>query len=95
MDPNNYKLEILMTVNETVNDSLKNSQLVISIIVKNAIIKIVKTNNETFVRDDKRLTYTINNFASIPRLHIGIIFETNEPDYVEVIKISYRYMVYC
>jgi hypothetical protein len=89
-----YKLEVHCVVNEQLRAQMRNSQMIIVIVTKSTDIKVTKSTHEGYVTEEKKITYTFNNFnTSNPKFLIGMIFETNEVEFVEVVKVSYRYMV--
>jgi len=90
---NKYKLEIKSLLNSKVGEVMKGSQMNIVIIVKSNEINILKATNTSYAIDDKIITYTINDFNKEPKMLIGIVFKTTDREFVEVVKITYRYMV--
>ena len=90
---NKYKLEIYSVLNENTKNKMKNSQMTIGIILKSNEIKILKSTHTDYVLEDKKITITLNNFSLQDKHTIGIMFETLEKEFVEMVKISYRYMV--
>jgi len=65
----------------------------ISIILKNNKIKILKTTHDDYNMEDKIINLNLPNFNSVDKHTIGIMFETEENEFVEMVKISYKYMV--
>lgn len=88
-----YKLEIHCALNEKFYHEMKSSQMIIIIITKNNDINIVKTTDSTYTIEDTKITYTINNFNNNLKFLIGMMFLTQEEQFIEVVKVSYRYMV--
>jgi hypothetical protein len=71
---------------------MKNSQMIIYLITKNNDIKITKSTNDNYVIEDKKITFTLNNFNTSHKFMIAMMFETSDTEFVEVVKVSYRYM---
>jgi hypothetical protein len=90
---NRFKLEFGCILNEKIRLKLKNSQMIILIHLKSNDFKIYKSNLENYEVEDKKITFTFNEFSINPKYFIGIIFETFEKDFIEVVKVMYRYMV--
>jgi hypothetical protein len=88
-----YKLEIHCLCNETVTNKLKSAQMVIVIITKSNDINIIKSTDNSYTLEEKKLTFTLNNFITQNKFLIGMMFQTIETEFVEVVKISYRYLV--
>ncbi len=88
-----YKLEIKSLVNSKVAENMKGSQMTIVIITKSNQISILKATNNSYAIDDKIITYTINDFNKEQKMMIGMVFKTTDKEFVEVVKITYRYMV--
>jgi hypothetical protein len=65
----------------------------ISIILKNNQIKILKTTHDDYVLEDKIINLNLSNFNLIDKHTIGIMFDTDEIEFVEMVKISYKFMV--
>jgi len=63
------------------------------VLTKDNSIKIIKSTNENYTIEDRKLIFNIKNFNSNPKFLLGILFETTEELFVECVKISYRYMV--
>jgi len=72
---------------------MRNSLMNISIILKNNIIKILKTTHEDYILEDKIINLNLPNFNLVDKHTIGIMFDTDEIEFVEMVKISYKYMV--
>jgi hypothetical protein len=90
---NKFKLEFGCILNEKIRSMLKNSQMIIVIHVKSNDYKIYKSTLENYQVEDKKITYTFNDFCLNPKYFIGMIFDTVEKDFIEVVKVMYRYMV--
>ncbi len=90
---NKYKLEIKSLLNSKVGKEMKGSQMNIVIITKSNEINILKATTSSYAIDDKIITYTINDFNKEPKMLIGMVFKTTDREFVEVVKITYRYMV--
>lgn len=88
-----YKLEIHCIVNARQAEKMKNSQMMVTIVTKSNEIKIIKSTHETYTVEDKKISLTINSFNTLNKFMIGIIFQTFDKEFVEVVKISYRHMV--
>ena len=67
--------------------------MIIVIVAKSNEIKISKSSHENYTIDDKKITLTLNNFNSQHKFGVNMAFETMENEFVEVVKVSYRYMV--
>ncbi len=65
----------------------------IIIIIPKCEIKIKKSTHENYILQDNKITYTLNNFNNLGKFQITMIFETTEVEFIEVVKVSYRYMV--
>ena len=89
----NYKLEILGILNQKTIALMKSSLMTITIIIKNNNVKLSKSTHNDYVSEDKKITMNFPNFNQQEKHLIGMMFDTNEPDFVEMVKISYKYMV--
>jgi hypothetical protein len=72
---------------------MKGCDLMLMVLTKDNSIKIIKSTNENYTIEDRKLIFNIKNFNSSPKFLLGILFETIEELFVECVKISYRYMV--
>jgi hypothetical protein len=72
---------------------MKSSQMIIVIVTKSSDIKVNNSTHENYTVDDKKITLTLNNFNNQHKFAVNMLFETNEVEFVEVVKVSYRYMV--
>lgn len=72
---------------------MKSSSMNVSIILKNNLIKLSKSTHNDYILEDKKITVNLPNFSTQDKHLIGMIFETAENEFVENVKISYRYMV--
>lgn len=88
-----YKLEILGIVNQKTKALMKSSFMTITIIIKNNLVKLSKSTHSDYILEDKKITLNFPNFNQQDKHLIGMMFDTNEPDFVEMVKISYKYMV--
>ena len=88
-----YKLEIKSVVNKNMAKDMKGSQMNIVIITKSNQIEIIKATNPTYTIEDKVINYSIKDFNQEERILIGIVFETAEKEFVDMVKITYRYTV--
>jgi hypothetical protein len=88
-----YKLEIKCKLNSNNYEQMKNSQMKIIIMTKSSSINIVKATSDKYVIEDKKITYNLNSFNTVDKFMIGLLFDTKETDFVEVVKVFYRYMV--
>jgi hypothetical protein len=91
---NRYKLEILGLLNEKIKHKMKNSQLVIMIMLNKNIndVKILKSTDSSYTSEEKKISFTFNNFNEKEKLLVGMLFETLDSELVEVVKVMYRYM---
>ncbi len=89
-----YKLEINCLLNE-IYKNIKNSQMVIVILTKTPSINILKSTDSNYSIEGGKITFTIPNFNTYNngKFMIGMLFQTNEQQFVEVVKVMYRYMV--
>lgn len=87
-----YKLEIHCLTNEKFREKMKSSQMVIVIVTKTNNINILKTTDTSYILEEKKLTFNISNFNANPKFMIGMMFQTEETDFVEVVKVMYRFM---
>jgi hypothetical protein len=92
-DVDKYKLEILVVVNDNCRSLMKSSQAVINIMIKKTPFKIIKSTDNNYTLEEGKITYTLNDFCGVQKILIGVLFETSEKDFVEVVKVMYRYMV--
>lgn len=90
---NKYKLEIHCIVNANQAEKMKNSQMNIVILTKSNDIKIIKSTHDKYTVEDKKISLVLNTFNSLGKFLIGIMFDTADNEFVEVVKVSYRYMV--
>lgn len=90
---NKYKLEIKSVVNSKLASDMKGSQMHIVIITKSTHIDVLKATNSNYTIEDKVINYTINDFNKEDRMLIGLVFKTSDKEFVEVVKITYKYMV--
>jgi hypothetical protein len=88
-----YKLEVNCILNEAIRNLMKNNQMIVVVVAKSNDIRISSSTHEGYVVDDKKVTLTLNGFNSLQAFLVGMIFETPEVEFVEVVKVSYRYMV--
>lgn len=72
---------------------MKSALMTVTIITKNNAIKLSKSTHNDYVLDDKKITINFPNFNLQEKHLIGMMFDTNESDFVEMVKISYKYMV--
>jgi hypothetical protein len=89
-----YKLEIKSVINSKIASEMKGSQMNIVIITKSNQIDVLKATNSNYTIEDKIINYTINDFNKEEKMLIGFVFRTTEKELVEVVKITYRYMVF-
>jgi hypothetical protein len=91
---NRYKLEILCLLNEKFRSQMKGGQLMLVIMLKQSLneIKIIKSTDNTYTAEEKKISFTFNNFGQNEKFLLGIIFETFDSELVEVVKVMYRYM---
>ena len=88
-----YKLEIKSVVNKKMAKDMKGSQMNIVIITKSNQIEIIKATNSSYTIEDKAINYSIKDFNQEERILIGIVFQTAEKEFVDIVKITYRYTV--
>lgn len=88
-----YKLEFICQMNEDDHKNMRASQMIITIITKSNDIVINKTNNPNYKIEDKKMTYMFKDFHTNLKHLIGIIFKTEDPTFVQIVKVNYRYMV--
>jgi len=72
---------------------MKGSYMTVTIILKNNLVKLSKSTHNDYILEDKKITINFPNFAQQEKHSIGMMFDTSEAEYVEMVKISYRYMV--
>lgn len=91
---NRYKLEILGLINEKFKQKLKNTQLMIMIMLKKNIndVKVLKSTDSSYLSEEKKISFTFNNFYEKEKFLVGMLFETFDSELVEVVKVMYRYM---
>ena len=75
------------------SQDMKGSQMSIVIITKSCQIEIIKATNTAYTIEDKIINYTIKEFNQEERILIGIVFKTPDKEFVEVVRITYKYMV--
>ena len=90
---NKYKLEILGVLNKNTRTQMKGSSMIITILLKNNIINLLKSTHNDYILEDKKIIIDFPNFTQQEKHLIGMMFDTNETDFVEMVKISYKYMV--
>lgn len=86
-----YKLEVQFLLKPEVRPEVRNGVLIIRVILKNNDINILKSLLENYSLEDRRITYKVNNFQDSEKILLGVLFSTPHADFVEVVKISYRY----
>ncbi len=91
---NRYKLEILGVINEKYKQKLKNTQLMIIIMLNKSIndVKVLKSTDSSYISEDKKISFTFNNFDDKEKFLVGMLFESFDSELVEVVKVMYRYM---
>ena len=88
-----YKLEIYCVLDQKCYNEMKGCEMMIMILTKNPNIKVIKSTHDNYTSEDRKMTFNIKNFNSLPKFVIGILFEAEEESFIECVKISYRYMV--
>jgi transcriptional regulator len=88
-----YKLEIKSVINNKIAPGMKGSQMNIVIITKSSQVNVLKATNNYYTIEDKIINFTINDFNKEEKMLIGMVFGTSDKEFVEVVKITYRYMV--
>jgi hypothetical protein len=88
-----YKLEIHILCNEKVRQKMLSCQMSIVIVVKSENINVIKATDSNYTIEDKKVVYNLNNFNNNQKFLIGVMFQTTEPNFVEVVKLNYTYMV--
>lgn len=90
-----FKLEIHHLTNMKIIKKIKKFEMVIEInSCKNKPLKIVKSSIEEYKNDEnKKIKFGVNKMNINSSLCLGIIFDTNDLNSIEFIKISYRFMV--
>jgi hypothetical protein len=88
-----YKLEIYCVLDPNCYNEMKSCDMMIMILTKSNNIVVIKSTNDNFTLEDRKLIFNLKNFNSQPKFLIGILFETIEENFIECVKISYRYMV--
>ncbi len=89
---NKYKLEILGVLNKNTRTQMKGSSMIITILLKNNIINLLKSTHNDYILEDKKIIIDFPNFTQQEKHLIGMMFDTNETDFVEMVKISYKYI---
>lgn len=95
LNEGHYELRIACKFDTSITKSFGVPQMSIVIVTKhnsNEPIGIIRTNNAQYTMDSKAITYRIDNFANLDSYGITILFESPEKDFVELVKIEYRYM---
>jgi hypothetical protein len=90
---NKYKLEICSILKDNIRTVVKGCQCQIVLMLKQSNIKILKSTDSSYIIEDKKITFNLGNFNQMEKLLIGMLFETEEPEAVEIVKVMYRYMV--
>jgi hypothetical protein len=86
-------MELNCILNENIRSLMKNNQMIIVIVAKSTNIKITKSTHDDYIINEKKITLTLNNFNNQQIFVVGMTFDTAEVEFVEVVKVSYRYMV--
>ena len=95
LNEGHYELRIACKYDTSITKNFGVPQMSIVIVTKqnsSEPIGIIRTNNANYTMDAKAITYRIDNFANLDSYGITILFESPEKDYVELVKIEYRYM---
>ena len=88
-----YKLEIFCVLDNTCLNEMKGCEMMIMILTKSQNFKVLKSTNESYVVEDRKLIFNLKNCNNTQKFLIGMLFEANEENFVECVKISNRYMV--
>lgn len=97
MNEGKYELIFECRMIKNIVKQFRMSQILIKIIHKTQIndkANIIRTNNSNYrIEDDnKTISYLINDFTQKGDFGISILFNSNDTNFVEIVKVTYRYM---
>ncbi len=90
-DDNKYKLE-LQVFNTELMKIISKADMIIKVILKDNNIKIIKSTHTDYSTESNKISIKINNFNQTEKFLVGLIFETFVKEYVDAVKVSFRYM---
>ena len=88
---NKYKLE-LQVYNTEKRSIVSKADMIVKILLKDTNINIIKSTHNNYQIDGEKVTLKINNFNLQEKFLIGVIFDTLIKDYIETVKVSFRYI---
>lgn len=88
---NKYKLE-LQVFNSEVRNVVNKAEMIVKIFLKVGEIKILKSTHEDYHIEGNKVLIKVNDFNNNDKFLIGLLFETYIADYVENVKVSFRYL---
>lgn len=91
---NKLKSELYFSVGKRYLEKLKNFQIVIEINFQKGVkYEIYKSSIKNYTTSPGKLKYNINNISVKNNFGVGVIFQTEEENLVESIRLSYLFMV--
>lgn len=88
---NKYKLE-LQVFNSELRNIVSKAEMIVKIFLKVGEIKILKSTHEDYHIEGNKVLIKVNDFNNNDKFLIGLLFETYIADYVENVKVSFRYL---
>lgn len=89
-----FKLE-LQVFNTDKRNAIQKADMLVKVLLKSEIgsdIKILKSTHENYQIENAIVNFKIPNFNLQEKFLIGVLFETQIENYVDIVKVSYRFM---